>query len=59
MSFYEYLRACPSSFMPLSECCFLALSIVPIVTNLVTRISVTDESHLRCNVDHLYRVEAI
>ncbi len=59
MSFYECLRACPSRSFFLGVRLPVTLSIVPIVTNLMALIKVSDSTHLRCNSVLLYRVEAI
>ncbi len=59
MSFNKYLRACPSRSLFQGVRLPVTLSTVPIVTNLVALIKVSNSTHLRCNSVLLYRVEAI
>lgn len=59
MSFDKYLRACLSSSLLEGVQLLFALGIVLMTAKLVTLISMSRCTHLRCNGVLLYRVEAL
>ncbi len=59
MSFDKYLRACLSRSLLEEVQLLFALGIVLMTAKLVTLISMSRNTHLRCNGVLLYRVEAL